>query len=176
MKKTDEPSTFSIILDDLAANTSRRTPLAILPAIIYSPGFLAALLFRLMQAASGLPGIGNIVAMLIWRLNVALTGCYFHRNAVIGSGLTLPHPIGLVIGHGVVIGKNVTLYQHCTLGTSISGKLEYPTIGDRCTIYANAVIAGDITIGEGSIVGANSVVLKSVPPESRCAGVPARTL
>lgn len=176
MKQTNEFSLFSIILDDLAANTSRRSLLAILPAIIYSPGFLAALLFRLMQAASPIPAIGNVAATFIWRLNVACTGCYFHRNAIIGAGLTLPHPIGIVIGHGVVLGKNVTLYQHCTLGTSTAGKLEYPTIGDHCTIYANAVVAGDISIGEGSIVGANSVVLKSVPPGSKCAGVPAKTL
>ena len=82
-----------------------------------------------------------------------------------------PHPVGVVIGDGVRIGKDVRIYQNVTIGllenTPASDAVDqYPTIGDDVIIYAGAVIAGAVTIGSGSVIGANSVITKDVPPGS----------
>jgi serine O-acetyltransferase len=76
--------------------------------------------------------------------------------------IEIPHPTGVVIGRGTTVGRNVRIFQNVTLGSSRRG--DYPTIGDDVTIYAGAVISGDITIGSGSIIGANAVVTTDVPP------------
>lgn len=91
----------------------------------------------------------------------------------------LPHPVGIVIGMKVKLGKNCTIYQNVTIGTKdtedfLVGK--YPQIGNNVTIYPNAVIIGDITIGDNAIIGANSLVNKSVPANKTVVGNPAKIL
>ncbi|MXP27019.1 hypothetical protein GRI39_13370 [Altererythrobacter indicus] len=100
-------------------------------------------------------------------------GIYCARLAKIGTGLTLPHPIGIVIGDGVRIGKNVTIYQNVTLGLKNRDDLIYPTVHDDVVIYAGAVIVGPVTVGARSVIAANAVVTVDVPPDSVAAGVPA---
>ncbi|MGA6826470.1 serine acetyltransferase [Nitrospira sp. NS4] len=80
-----------------------------------------------------------------------------------------PHPVGVVIGSEVRIGRNVTIYQNVSIGRQRQGLAEttsYPTLQDHVTVYAGAVIMGSITIGRHAIVGANAVISKDVPPES----------
>ncbi len=88
----------------------------------------------------------------------------------------MPHPIGIVIGDGVVIHDDVTIFQNVTLGShgKNSKDLKYPTIGKSVKIYAGAVIIGGVSIGEGAVIGANSVVNSNVPPFSVIVGVPGR--
>lgn len=85
-------------------------------------------------------------------------GCYISPSSTIGKNLLLPHPIGVVIGAGVVIGDNVTIYQNVTLGARNKDKLEYPTIGNDCVIYANSVISGNVFLKDGTIVPACSFI------------------
>lgn len=98
-------------------------------------------------------------------------GCCISPKAQIGKNLTLPHPIGIIIGEGVKIGDNVTIYQNVTLGRKNKDISEYPKIGNDVTIYCNSVVVGDISIGDNTIIGCNSTVLKSVEPNSKCVGV-----
>ena len=102
-----------------------------------------------------------------------LTGIEIHPGATIGSGLFIDHGMGVVIGETAEVGSDVTLYHGVTLGgTSLSKGKRHPTIGDRVTIGAGAKVLGNITIGSDSRIGANAVVVKSVPENSVVVGVP----
>lgn len=95
------------------------------------------------------------------------------------NGLKLPHPVGVVISKRAEIGRNCSVYQNVTLGARDRGRMsedEYPTLRDNVTIYAGTVIVGDITVGENSVIGANSVVLSDVPANEIWAGVPAKCI
>lgn len=81
-----------------------------------------------------------------------------------------PHPVGIVIGDGVHIGRNVYIYQNVTIGLlekAAKGEVpKYPTLGDEVVVYAGAVIVGGISIGHRSIIGANAVISRDVPSDS----------
>jgi serine O-acetyltransferase len=102
-----------------------------------------------------------------------LTGIEIHPGACIGSGFFIDHGMGVVIGETAEIGADVTLYHGVTLGgTSLNKEKRHPTIGDRVVIGAGAKVLGAIEIGADSRVGANAVVVKSVPENSVVVGVP----
>jgi serine O-acetyltransferase len=106
-----------------------------------------------------------------------LTGCDIHPGATVGEGFFIDHATGVVIGETAVIGDDVTLYQGVTLGgVSFEKGKRHPTIGDRVVIGANATVLGNITIGNDVRIGAGSVVLKDVPPNSTVVGVPGRVV
>ena len=101
------------------------------------------------------------------------TGIEIHPGAEIGKNFFIDHGYGVVIGETAVIGDNVLLYQGVTLGGN--GKEQgkrHPTIGNNVMISAGAKILGSFTIGDNSKIGAGSVVLKEVPPNSTVVGVP----
>lgn len=103
------------------------------------------------------------------------TGIEIHPGASIGKGLFIDHGIGVVIGETTIIGDNVTLYQGVTLGGTGKEKgKRHPTIGNNVMISAGAKVLGSFTIGENSKIGAGSVVLSEVPPNSTVVGVPGR--
>ncbi|GAB4505691.1 MAG: serine O-acetyltransferase [Anaerolineales bacterium] len=103
----------------------------------------------------------------------SLTGIEIHPGATIGPGFFIDHGMGVVIGETAEIGADVTLYHGVTLGgTSLSKGKRHPTIGDRVVIGAGAKVLGNITIGSDSRIGANAVVVKSVPENSVVVGVP----
>lgn len=114
-----------------------------------------------------------------WASSVArlLTGVEIHPGATLGSGIFIDHALGVVIGETAEIGDDVTIYQGVTLGgTSLDHGKRHPTIGARVTIGAGAKILGPVTIGEGSRIGANAVVVGSVPPDSVVVGIPGRII
>ena len=102
------------------------------------------------------------------------TGIDIHPGARIGKNFFIDHGTGVVIGETTVIGDNVIIYQGTTLGAlsirkdekgrAIRGAKRHPTIEDNVTIYAEATILGDITIGKGAIIGGNVWIRDSVPP------------
>ena len=97
-----------------------------------------------------------------------------HPGAVLGRRLFIDHATGVVIGETAIVGDDVTLYQGVTLGGTGKGHgKRHPTVRDGVFIGNNANLLGDITIGENSRVGAGSVVLSDVPPNSTVVGVPA---
>lgn len=106
-----------------------------------------------------------------------LTGIDIHPGAKIGKDLIIDHGMGTVIGETSVIGDQVILYQGVTLGgTHLQRVKRHPTLEDGVVIGAGAKVLGNITIGKGSRVGANSVVIEDVPANSTAVGIPARVL
>lgn len=104
-----------------------------------------------------------------------LTGIEIHPGATIGPGFFIDHGMGVVIGETAEIGAFVTLYHGVTLG-GVSWRKEkrHPTIGNHVVVGVGAKILGPITVGDHSRIGANSVVVKDVPPNSVVVGVPGR--
>lgn len=103
--------------------------------------------------------------------------CDISYKAVIGKNFNMPHPLGIVIGEGVIIKDNVTVFQQVTFGSHGRKEkaMEYPVIENNVKIYAGAKIIGGITIGENTIIGANSVINKDVPANSIAYGIPFKT-
>jgi serine O-acetyltransferase len=102
-----------------------------------------------------------------------LTGIEIHPGATIGHRVFIDHGMGVVIGETAEVGDDVTLYHGVTLGgTSLNKGKRHPTIGERVTIGAGAKVLGNIYIGADSRIGANAVVVKSVPENSVVVGVP----
>ena len=103
-----------------------------------------------------------------------LTGIEIHHAAQIGEGLFIDHGAGVVVGETAVIGDGVTLYQGVTLGgTGFATGKRHPTVQDNVTIGSGAKLLGPIEIGHGAKIGANSVVVRDVPPNSTVVGAPA---
>lgn len=104
------------------------------------------------------------------------TGCEIHPQATIGSRIFFPHPIGIVIGQGVKIGNDATIFHNVTLGgrRDKNEKLFYPTLHHKVTVYCNSCILGNLEIGSNSIVGACSLVLSGFPDNSIIYGSPAK--
>jgi serine O-acetyltransferase len=103
----------------------------------------------------------------------AATGIEIHPAAKIGPGVFIDHGSGVVIGETAEIGSDVTIYQGVTLGGTgfVSGK-RHPTVQDNVTIGSGAKLLGPITIGHGAKIGANSVIVRDVPPNSTVVGNP----
>ena len=104
-----------------------------------------------------------------------LTGIEIHPAARLGRGLFIDHGMGVVIGETTEVGENVTLLQGVTLGgTSLKREKRHPTLGDDVVVGTGAAVIGAITIGAGTRIGAGSVVVRDVPPNSVVVGVPGR--
>lgn len=105
------------------------------------------------------------------------TGIEIHPGAQVGKNLFIDHGKGVIIGETAIIGDNVTLYQGVTLGgTGKETGKRHPTVMDNVMISAGAIVLGSFTIGENSKIGAGSVVLEEVPPNSTVVGVPGRVV
>lgn len=105
------------------------------------------------------------------------TGIEIHPGAKIGKGFFIDHGHGVIIGETTVIGDNVTLYQGVTLGgTGKEHGKRHPTLGNNVMVSAGAKVLGSFSIGENSKIGAGSVVLDEVPPNSTVVGVPGRVV
>lgn len=115
------------------------------------------------------------LARVISQISRFFTGIEIHPGAVIGRRFFIDHGMGVVIGETCIIGDNVTLFQGVTLGGTgkESGK-RHPTLEDNVLVATGAKVLGSITVGEGSKVGAGSVVLKNVPPNSTVVGIPGK--
>ena len=118
----------------------------------------------------------KFLARCVSQFSKFMTGIEIHPGATIASGVFIDHGSGVVIGETAVVETGVVIYQNATLGGTgkDKGKHRHPTVKKGATISCGAVVLGNITIGENSIVGAGSVVLRDVPPNSTAVGVPAR--
>jgi serine O-acetyltransferase len=144
-----------------------------LEIVLLYPGLHALWLHRL---AHGLWRNGFfLLAREVSQFSRWLTGIEIHPGAQIGSGLFIDHGMGTVIGETAEIGENVTLYHNVTLGGVSWEKVKrHPTVEDHVVIGAGAQVLGPIRIGAYSRIGANSVVVKDVPPNSVVVCIPGR--
>ena len=116
-------------------------------------------------------------ARYISQRGVRKTGIEIHPGAEIGKGFFIDHGNGVIIGETTIIGDNVTLYQGVTLGgTGKEQGKRHPTVGNNVMISAGAKVLGSFKIGDNSKIGAGSVVLEEVPPNSTVVGVPGRVV
>ena len=135
------------------------------------PGVHALLAHRVAHAlhGAGVPLLPRVIAAV----SRAVTGIEIHPAAKIGDSFFIDHGMGVVIGETAEIGDNVTLYQGVTLGgTGFATGKRHPTVQDNVTIGSGAKLLGPITVGHGSKIGANTVVIHDVPPNSTVVGNP----
>jgi len=105
------------------------------------------------------------------------TGIEIHPGAKIGKRFFIDHGMGVVVGETAEIGDNVTLYHGVTLGGTTWQKIKrHPTIGNNVVIGSGAKVLGPVTIGDNTKIGANSVVVDDVPPNSIVAGIPGKVV
>jgi serine O-acetyltransferase len=144
---------------------------SILEIVLCYPGFHAVLMHRLAHRLyeADIP----ILPRFISQVSRFLTGIEIHPGAQIGRRFFIDHGMGVVIGETAEIGDDVTLYQGVTLGgTGFATGKRHPTVQDNVTIGSGAKLLGPITVGHGSKIGANSVVIHDVPANSTVVGNP----
>ncbi|MGA3129567.1 MAG: serine O-acetyltransferase [Terracidiphilus sp.] len=155
----------SIMERDPAARTR-------LEVLLCYPGLWAVWIHRLSHWLWR--GNLRLLARVLSQVARFYTGVDIHPGALIGARLFIDHATGVVIGETAIVGSDVTIYQGVTLGgTGKQHGKRHPTICDNVFIGNNANILGNVTVGENSRVGAGSVVLSDVPPNSTVVGVPA---
>ena len=119
----------------------------------------------------------RLPARLVSQASRFLTGIEIHPGARIGPGFFIDHGMGVVIGETTEIGEDVTLYQGVTLGgTGKDVGKRHPTVQDGVIVGTGASVLGPVVIGEGAKVGAGSIVVKDVPPNSTVVGNPGRAV
>lgn len=134
-------------------------------------GVHAILLHRVAHrlARAGVPLLPRMIAYC----SRILTGVEIHPRARIGANFFIDHGAGVVVGETAEIGDNVTIYQGVTLGgTGLEPGKRHPTVEDNVTVGSGAKLLGPIRIGHGAKIGANSVVIHDVPPNSTVVGNP----
>jgi serine O-acetyltransferase len=146
-----------------------------LEVVLCYPGVHALALHRL---AHRLWGAGWYVsARLVSHVSRFFTGIEIHPAARLGAGVFIDHGMGVVIGETAEVAENVTLYQGVTLGgTSLKREKRHPTLERDVVVGTGAAVMGAITVGEGTRIGAGSVVVRDVPPNSVVVGVPGKVI
>jgi len=167
---------FKLFREDIGT-VFARDPAArnIIEVLFCYPGLHALWLHRLAhflwQHKLRLPG------RMLSHINRFLTGVEIHPGAMIGRRFFLDHGMGVVIGETAEIRDDVLMYQGVVLGgTSLEKRKRHPTIGNNVVIGAAAIVLGPITVEDGSRIGANSVVVDSVPPGVTVVGIPGRAV
>ncbi|MFX1364568.1 MAG: serine O-acetyltransferase [Promethearchaeota archaeon] len=147
----------------------------------------------LLEVLTSYPGIKAIllhrISHFFWKIMMPfvpryiseiareLTGIEIHPGAEIGKDFFIDHGGGVVIGETAKIGDNVTIYQGVVLGGTMMNTIKrHPTLGNNIVVGTGAKILGPITIGDNVKIGANSVVVKDIPPNSVVVGVPGRII
>ena len=164
------------IYSDEYVGQTRARPAAIV-ATWLSPEFTAVLLYRLAGRLIQSPF--RPFGWLLHLFNRYLTNTDIAPFAVIGPGFRITHTSGVVIGAGVVAGRNLTVYNSTNLGARKRGGMRtqedgMPRLGDGVFIGAGARVLGPVNLGDGVVVGANAVLVTDVPPHTTVVGIPAR--
>ena len=140
--------------------------------ILLYPGYHALLWYRLAHRLYRRQHF--FLARLFSQLGRSFTGIEIHPGAQIGRGLFIDHGAGVVSGETAVVGDNCTIYHGVTLGGTGKGEgKRHPTVGNDVLLGAGVKVLGPIEIGDGSRIGAGSVVLRPVPAGATAIGIPA---
>jgi serine O-acetyltransferase len=170
------PSLLALIREDIGC-VRQRDPAARsqIETLLTYPGIHAVIWHRIANRL-WYRGWRFPARLLSW-LGRFLSNVDIHPGARIGRRFFIDHGACVVIGETAEVGDDVTLYHGVTLGgTSWSPGKRHPTLEDRVVVGAGAKILGPITVGAGSRIGANSVVIESTPPEVTVVGIPARVV
>jgi Serine acetyltransferase len=119
-----------------------------------------------------------LIPLILTRIIQILYGIDIDWRSKISGGCLIVHGVGLVIGNGVVIGKNAKIYHGVTLGIKDNGRQDdgFPIVGQNVLIGSGAKILGNVKIGDNVKIGANSVVLHDVPDNCTVMGIPANVI
>ena len=146
-----------------------------LEIVLCYPGFHALVLHRFSHRLWRL-GL-TLPARFLSQLGRLLTGVEIPPGARIGRGVFIDHGMGVVIGETAVIGNQCLLYQGVTLGgTGKQHGKRHPTLHDNVVVGAGAKVLGAITVGSNTRIGAGSVLLRDVGPDSTVVGIPGRVI
>ncbi len=167
---------FSGLHEDIRTIFKRDPAARSVAEILFSyPGFHAVLIHRIAHRLwrSRMYFLGRLTS----HIGRFLTGIEIHPGAKIGRAFFIDHGMGVVIGETAEVGDNVTLYHGVTLGgtTWEKGK-RHPTIGSNVVIGTGAKVLGPVHIGDNTRIGANSVVLNDIPPNSIVVGIPGKVV
>lgn len=146
-----------------------------LEVVLLYPGFHAVLFHRFahMLYRWHLRFLPRLISQIVR----FFTKIEIHPGAEIGKGLFIDHGCGVVIGETTVIGEDCTIYQGVTLGgTGKETGKRHPTLGNNVMIGAGAKVLGPFKVGDNSKIAANAVVLREIPSDCTCVGVPARVV
>lgn len=142
--------------------------------LVCYPGILAIIHYRLANALYKLKL--PLIARMVSEIAHSATGIDIHPGAEIDESFFIDHGTGVVIGETTIIGKHVRIYQAVTLGAKrfptdedgnlLKGHARHPIVEDDVVIYAGATVLGRITIGQGSSIGGNVWLTRSIPPNS----------
>jgi serine O-acetyltransferase len=144
-----------------------------------SEGFWALAIYRTQRALQKskrhrLWAPAAIAVAVLRKLLVVVTGMDLHPGADIGAGMLIQHGSQIRVIENTRIGVDCALSQVCSIGAGITPGA--PTIGDHVYIAPHACILGPVTIGEGAIIGACTLVVSDVPANHTAIGVPARIM
>ena len=144
---------------DLVACGRAPTRRQALVAWLANPGFALACHYRLARWAAGGGRAGRMGARILERRMILRFACHLSASARIGPGVHFPHPLGIVIGEGAVVGRDVTIYHGVTLGRRRADVAEYPVVGDRATLFCGALLLGRVVVPADAWVGAATLSL-----------------
>ena len=150
---------------------ARASVAMLLSIVLRSSGFHLMISYRTAHAlAYRANPLGRALAGTLYWANRHFYGCSIAPTSRLHGGVVLPHPHGIVIGAGVVVGPRAWIFQNVTIG-GMPGKLGVPAIGTDVRIFSGAVVAGPIALGDNVMIGANAVVHRDVPDRTlvRCA-------
>ena len=170
------PQIQAMLMKDVAANFDGDPAAASKEEVIFAyPGLFAIFVYRIAHELYLLEV--PIIPRILCEMAHAITGIDIHPGASVGEAFFIDHGTGVVIGETCVIGRGCRLYQGVTLGALsfpkgadgvlIKGIPRHPKLEDDVTVYAGATMLGNITIGAGSVIGANTWVTRDVPRNSK---------
>lgn len=140
-------------------------------APVVMPNLVATSLYRIGHRASS--SGHRWTARLLCIAGQVLTGAELHPQATIGPGFFIEHTTGVLVGPGVVAGRDLVLFGQTLLGAAWGARRGFPTLGDGVQVYAKASVLGAVSVGDGVIVGAHALVLHDVPAGAVVKGAPA---
>ncbi len=157
---------IQIISIDVRRNCRKKKISAknVIGGVIFNPAIRFLFFFRIAQYFR-CQRYGFWISEFFWNLSVLSSACHISIEANIRPGVIFPHPVGIVIGAGVRICTQAVIYQNVTLGLRSRGSVKrpkYPQVKRFAVIYSGACVVGDVTVGQGAVVGANVVVGRDV--------------
>ena len=146
--------------------------------ILLHPSIRMLFSYRLQRLLGSKPNaITKLLRRMLWMGNCRKSGCHISPLAEIEPGVRFPHPVGIIIGHNVKIGKGSAIFQNVTLGAKRSEEGgDSPVVGENTNLYASSIVIGKLNIGSNVIIGANSLVMFDVPDGKTAAGNPAKII